>query len=194
VGQYLCAGVAPQYFPRWQALIDSIGGVLDAVSPVMVNPGDTFIAGEGPEVCILVIPHHWLGGVSLIVLARPEFVDLRWSVVTDLSDHDQIDLGKVVDRWAQGGRPPLELIGAALAREFQRPIEWSYVYQGGAARPRRVRAYLDLNGKRTRLPVFSELSLWPWPRREVVERTSLSSADPPSFRLPLSIDRLLKQA
>ena len=32
------------------------------------------------------------------------------------------------------------------------------------------------------------------PRREVVERTSLSSTNPPAFRLPVPIGRLLKHA
>ena len=38
------------------------------VTPGMVEPNETFITGERDEVCILIIPHHWLGGVGLIVL------------------------------------------------------------------------------------------------------------------------------
>jgi len=142
---------------------------------------------------MLVIPHRWLGGVSLVIVARPEWIDLRWAVVTDLRDHDQIDLGKVVDGW-----PSLDAAVQALdpvvVQELSRFIQWSCVYRGEAARPRRIRASLDLNGQLSRLDVVSEFSLWPWPRREVVERTSLSSTNPPAFRLPVPIGRLLKQA
>src|SRR2546425_6138252 len=159
----------------------------------MVDPRETFITGEREEVCILVIPHHWLGGVSLVVLARPEFVDLRWAVVSDLSDHDQIDLGYVVDRWPSVN-VPFQRLGAVLAEEFSRPIEWSCLYRGEAARPRRIRAYVNLSGNRKRLDVLSQLTLWPSPHREVIERTSLRSANAPAFRLPVPIDRLIEQA
>jgi len=193
VSQYLRVGVSAEYFPRWQALIGAVREALQAQAPGMVDPLETLITGEGEEVCILVIPHHWLGGVSLVFLARPEFVDLRWAVVSDLSDHDQIDLGHVVDRWPSSD-VPFQRLGAVLAAEFARPIEWSCLYRGQAGRPWRIRAYLNLSGDRTRLDVLSQLTLWPWPHREVIERTSLSSANAPGFRLAVPIDRLLEQA
>jgi hypothetical protein len=128
-----------------------------------------------------------------VVLARPEFIDLRWAVVSELADHDQIDLGHVVDRWPSVDSS-VQLLAAALGAEFSRPIEWRCLYRGRAATPRRIRAYVDVKGKRARLDVLSELSLWPWPRREVVERTSFASASAPTFRLPVPIGRLLEQA
>ncbi len=39
-----------------------------------------------------------------------------------------------------------------------------------------------------------KLSLLPFPRRDVTEQTSLDAAQPPAFRLPVPIDKLLPQA
>ena len=85
-------------------------------------------------------------------------------------------------------------IVASLEQELSRPIEWMCTYLGSASSPRRIRAVLDINGKRVVLHILWKPSPWPFPRREVVESTSLSSKDPPTFRLPVPIDRLLRQA
>jgi hypothetical protein len=160
----------------------------------MVDPRETFITGEGHEVCILVIPHRWLGGVSLIVRSFPPEADLLWAGVTDLSDHDQIDLGHVVARWPAGQGSYLDSLKAKVAEELSRRIEWRQIYRGRSPRPRRVTALFEHEGKRVKVDVMRRLSLWPLPRREVVERTSLDSAEPPAFRVPVPIDKLLAQA
>ena len=121
---------------------------------------------------MLVIPHRWLGGVSLVVRSSPPATDLLWAGITDLRDHDQIDLGHVVASWGQG----------------------NHLDRGGSPRPRRVTALLEHAGKRVNVDVMSKLSLWPLPQREVIEQTSLDSAEPPTFRLPVPIDKLLTQA
>jgi len=99
----------------------------------MVEPNETFISGERDEVCILIIPHYWLGGVGLIILSDPPGLDLRWAAVTDLSDHDQIDLGHVVDRWQLPVKRQMNELAASLEQELSRPIEWMCTI--AAARP-----------------------------------------------------------
>jgi len=160
----------------------------------MVDPRETFITGEGVEVCILVIPHHWLGGVSLVVRSLPAATDLLWAGVTDLSDHDQIDLGHVVARWPAGQGNHLDAVKAKLGEELSRRLEWRQTYRGMSTRPRRVMALLEHADKRIKVDVMWKLSLSPFPRREVIEQTSLDSAEPPAFRLPVPIDKLLTQA
>jgi hypothetical protein len=175
-------------------LIASVRHVLDMRSPQMVDPAETFITGEGVDVCLLVIPHRWLGGVSLIVRSDPPEIDLLWAGVTDLSYHDQLDLGYVVGRWPAAPETPLAVLEAKLAEELSRRIEWKQTYRGPSPTPRRITAVLDLDGRRVTVNVLRGLSLWPFPRRDVVEQTSLDSSEPPAFRLPVPIDKLLPRA
>ena len=160
----------------------------------MVDPTQTFITGEGVDVCILVIPHRWLGGLSLVVWSFPAGINLLWAAVTDLRDHDQIDFGYMVARWPQARTKDLGELEATLADELSRPIEWRQTYRGVSPRPRRVTAGLDQDGKRASLELLRSVSLWPLPGRDVVEQTALDAAQPPSFRLPVPIDKLLRQA
>ena len=160
----------------------------------MVDPRETFITGEGVDVCILVIPHHWLGGVSLVVRSFPPATDLLWAAVTDLSDHDQIDLGHVVARWPVGRGSSLDALKAKLGEELSRRLEWKQTYRGASTRPQRVTALFAHADTRVKVDVLWQLSLWPFHRREVIEQTSLDSAEPPAFRLPVPIDTLLAQA
>jgi hypothetical protein len=160
----------------------------------MVVPAETFITGEGVDVCVLVIPHRWLGGVSLVVRSDPPGIDLPWAGVTDLSDHDQLDLGYVVGRWRAAPETDLAELEAKLAQELSRTIKWKQTYWGPSPTPRRITAVLDHDGRRVTVTVLRSVSLWPFPRRDVVEQTSLDSAEPPAFRLPVPIDKLLPQA
>jgi len=160
----------------------------------MIDPAETFITGEGVEVCLLGIPHHWVGGVSLVVRSFPPGIDLLWAAVTDLSDHDQIDLGHVVSHWPAADDNCLDELQARLAKELSRPIEWRQTYRGRSATPGSIAAVLDHGGKRLKIGVLHTVSLWPLRRRHVFEQTSLDAAQPPAFRLPVPIDKLLKQA
>ncbi|HXN57774.1 MAG TPA: hypothetical protein VN912_04210, partial [Candidatus Angelobacter sp.] len=120
--------------------------MLDERSPQMIDPTDTFITGEGVEVCILVIPHHWLGGVSLVVRSFQLGVDLLWAAVTDLSYHDQIDLGHVICRWPAATVSHLNELQARLTEELSRQIEWRQTYWGRSATPQHITAVLDHSG------------------------------------------------
>jgi hypothetical protein len=160
----------------------------------MVNPAETFITGEGVDVCILIIPHRWLGGVSLVVRSFPPGIDLLWAAVVDLSYHDQLDLGYVVARWRTTEGTRLVELKARLTEELSRQIEWRQIYRGASATPRRITAILNDAGKRVKLDVLHQVSLLPFPRRTVMEKTGLDASQPPAFRLPVPIETLLKQA
>ena|SRR5437870_5458116 len=160
----------------------------------MIDPAETFITGEGIEVCILVIPHHWLGGVSLVVRSYPHGIDLLWAAVTDLSDHDQLDFGHVVARWSAPTSDALRELEARMAEELSRRIDWRQTYRGRSSTPRRLTAVFHDAGRRVNLDVLHSVSLWPWSRRDVVETTALDAEYPPAFRLPVPINKLLRQA
>src|SRR5207244_4983895 len=145
---------------RHGEVITAARDVLEARDPGMVEPNETFISGERDEVCILIIPHHWLGGVGLIVLSDPPGLDLRWAAVTDLIDHDQIDLGHVVDRWQLPLKRQMNQLVASLEQELSRPIEWMCTYRGSASSPRRIRAGLRLNGRRVVRDVVCTRPVW----------------------------------
>ena len=100
----------------------------------------------------------------------------------------------LVARWPAGQGNHLDAVKAKLGEELSRRLEWRQTYRGMSTRPRRVTALLEHAGKRVNVDVMSKLSLWPLPQREVIEQTSLDSAEPPTFRLPVPIDKLLTQA
>jgi hypothetical protein len=160
----------------------------------MVNPTETFVTGESVEVCILVIPHRWLGGVSLVVRSFQLGMDLLWAAVIDLSDHDQIDLGFVVRHWPSSQGMYLRELIARLAEELSRQVGWKQTYLGASGIPSRITALIDHDGRRLKLDVRHHVSVWPFTRREVVEQTALDAAQPPAFRLPVPIEKLLAQA
>jgi len=115
-------------------------------------------------------------------------------VITVLRYHDQIDLGHVVARWPSGQGYHLDALKAKLGEELSRRLDWRQTYRGVSPRPKRVTALLEHAGKRVKVDVIWKLSLWPFPKREVIEQTSLDSPEPPAFRLPVPIDKLLTQA
>src|SRR5437763_16395556 len=100
----------------------------------MVDLRETFITGEGVEVCMLVIPHRWLGGVSLVVRSSPPATDVLWGGITDSRGHDQIDLGHVVAGWRQGNRP--YALKENLGAEVSPGLDWRQPYRGGSGRLR----------------------------------------------------------
>ena len=64
--------------------------VLDSAGPITT--------GEGPEVEIVIVPHRDLDGISLVAWTDQEGARLMWAYVGDLSTHDDLDLGVVVER------------------------------------------------------------------------------------------------
>ncbi len=193
---YLDLG-APLEGEKWTRhgeAVSAVRRVLETHVPRQVDGSETFITGEGLEVCILVIPHHWLGGVSLVVWSEPPEVNLRWAAVTDLSNHDSIDLGHVVATVPVGSPGDFDQLTEKLEDELSRPIQWRYRLGGPAQSPQSVRAVFKDGDREITISVVRKLSPLPGARNEVAEQTSLSAAEAPRFRLPVPIAKLLRQA
>ena len=79
------------------------------------------MTGEGATVGIVLIPHRQLGGFCLAVVADQRAIELLWARVTDLSTHDQLDLGVNASRvpWTADWPGALE---QKLFAELDRPL------------------------------------------------------------------------
>ena len=196
MSEYLALGAARQYETSTEhgPLIARVRQELESRRPSMVEPAETFITGEGPGVALLIVPHHWLGGISLVVWSESAQIGLRWIALTDLEDHDQIDMGHPVAQWQIKGGSHLDQFAATLQHELSRRIRLSWMFQGASANPRGVNAILDIDGKTAKLSVRSQRIRWPFHQREILEQSSLSSKESPRFRLPVPLERLLSQA
>jgi len=196
MSEYLALGTVRQYETSAEHghLIARVRQELESRAPSMVEPAETFVTGEGPDVALLIIPHHWLGGISLVVWSESPQIGLRWIALTDLKDHDQIDRGHPVAHWQINGDSRLDQFAATLQSELSRPLRLNWIFQGASANPRRVSATLDLDGKTVKLCVRSQRTLLPFHQREILEETSLSSKESPRFRLPIPLEKLVSQA
>jgi hypothetical protein len=94
---------------------------LESNWPASVDPNSVLVTGEGTDVAIVLIPHRQLGGFSLGVWTDFEGIELLWAWVTDLSTHDEIDLGARVARIAWGSDWDITL-QRHLSAELERPI------------------------------------------------------------------------
>jgi hypothetical protein len=66
---------------------------LESNWPASVDRDSVTATGEHPRVQIVLIPHRQLGGFCLAVWAVSEGIEFIWAAVTDLSTHDELDLG-----------------------------------------------------------------------------------------------------
>ena len=105
------------------------------------------MTGEGPGVEIVIVPHRDLGGVSLVAWTDERGLRLVWADVGDLSTHDDLDLGLIVERipyegdWQRHFRD-------AFAAELERPIRLRA--RGGLFGPR-VECWIEAAGKSRRI-------------------------------------------
>jgi hypothetical protein len=67
--------------------------LLEARSPANVDRQSVLVTGEADLASIVLIPHRQLGGYGVAVFAHSPAIEVLWAKVTDLSDHDQLDLG-----------------------------------------------------------------------------------------------------
>jgi hypothetical protein len=102
-------------------LADLVRAVVDQEQPENIDPAAITLTGEGPEVEIVIVPHRDLDGVSLVVWTDRRGARLLWADVGDLSTHDELDLGVVVESIAYEGDWRARLQDA-IAAEFRRPI------------------------------------------------------------------------
>lgn len=102
-------------------LADLVRAVVDQVRPENIDPAATTVASEGPEVEIVIVAHRDLGGVSLVAWTDTRGARLLWADVGDLSRHDDLDLGVVVESISYDGDWRARLRDS-FAAELRRPI------------------------------------------------------------------------
>jgi len=163
-------------------LAEVVRAVLEQVQPDNVDSSAPIVIGEGPEVEIVIVPHRDLDGVSLVAWTDHATARLLWAYVGDLSRHDDIDVGVVVERMRCEG----DWYGhmrEALVAELRRTIELRTRH--GLLGGERVECRIRVNGKATRIGVLripkTESSA------EAEMTTSLVSGGRPRFSLPPSI-------
>lgn len=125
------------------SMLNVIDLVLQQHQPSNVQAEEIVVTGEGEAVCIVLIPHHQLGGVALLVWSDVRGVQLCWGRVTSLRRHDEIDL-------AVRARHPIapddvDAVADAISVEMVRPIK-------AQLRPRRfagptVECSLEIDGE-----------------------------------------------
>src|SRR5687767_9367553 len=102
-------------------LADLVSAVVKRERPENIDPAGMTVTNEGPEIEIVIVPHRDLDGVSLVVMADRRSARLLWAHVGDLSYHDDLDLGVVVESFLYEGAWRARLQEAIVA-ELRRPI------------------------------------------------------------------------
>lgn len=102
------------------SVIRAVDNVLDQGEATNVNVDEIIVTGERGAVCIVIVPHHLLGGVSLVAWSDDRGVQLSWGLITTLRRHDDIDTTVRVSPFIAPG--DTEATVNALAAEFERPI------------------------------------------------------------------------
>ena len=94
---------------------------LDSNWPASVERDSVTVTGEGSQADIVLIPHRQLGGFCLAIWANDDGIDFTWAGVTNLSTHDQLDLGLRVARFATDSASH-ENVRRQLTAEIDRPV------------------------------------------------------------------------
>jgi hypothetical protein len=164
------------------SLAELDGSVLDERRPGNVDPAGPITTGEGPEVEIVIVPHRDLDGISLVAWKDQKGARLVWAHVGDLSTHDDLDLGVVVERipfegdWR--GR-----VREALDAELGRPILLRR--RRGLLGTQLVDCWIVTAGKNKRIGVLRPSKNQQGAEKEM--KTSLSGGPRPPFSLTPSI-------
>jgi len=168
--------------------VDLVLKTLKAVKPANVDLTEVTVSGEGSAVGIVLIPHHDLGGLSLVAWCEAADVTLLWAGVTDLGRHDQIDLGQRAARLS-GADCTEGAIRAALDREFGRPIR-TRLKRTRLLRLWQLRCEVELDDRRADLFV-SNVGRPPVEGGGLVDcgETSLAGPARPAGHWPVPIER-----
>jgi len=182
--------------PQHGPLLNQIDEVLADQAPSQLSPAEVFITGEKIDTCIVLLPHHCLGGTSLIVTSRASIPartgveDSVWissAQVTELETHDEIDLGKRISiiPWRRG--QTLSRIASTLMGELERPIsvrikrsnENDVIRTDYLINPEDREKSIGSNVFRTWLP---------WRKTHITrEATRLKAETPPSICIPVPL-------
>ena len=169
-------------YPLKMNLTELVGSVLEERRPGNVDPAGPIRTGEGPEVEIVIVPHRDLDGISLVAWTDQKGARLMWAHVGDLSTHDDLDLGVVVENipfegdWR--GR-----VREALGTELGRPLLLRR--RRGLLGTHLVDCWIVTAGKNKRVGVLRPAKNQQGPDKEMT--TSLSGGRRPPFSLPPSI-------
>lgn len=158
--------------PLHAGTLKVIDHAIEQLQPANLRTDEVVVTGEGEGTCIVLMPHHQLGGVALIVWSDSKGVQLRWGQVTTLRYHDEIDLAKAVgERIATG---EIDAMAEAISAEMRRLIDVQHRPQR-VGKPR-LECSVAIDDRRRvigRLPLASEA------RFEGVLTTSLAEGSLP---------------
>jgi hypothetical protein len=164
-------------------LAELVSSVLGQVRSENVDPAGPTVTNEGPDVEIVIVPHRDLGGISLVAWLDKRSARLLWANVVDLSTHDDLDLGVVVERIALEADWRGRLRGA-IAAELDRPIELR-TRRGlfGA----RIECWIVAAGKEKRIGVLRPRTVRVGPEPDTT--TSLAGGPRPRLSFPPQISQ-----
>lgn len=160
-------------------LVDLVRAVIDEVRPENIDPAGTTVTDEGPGVEIVVVPHRDLDGVSLVARTDPRGARLLWAHVGDLSRHDDLDLGVVVESIPYEGDWRARL-REGIAAELRRPIRLQS--RTGWLRGPRAECSIVTGGKGRRIGVVRLQTTQQGRGTEMT--TSLAGGPRPWFSVP----------
>ena len=163
-------------------LAELVGSVLEERRPGNVDPAGPISTNEGPEVEIVIVPHRDLDGVSLVAWTNQRAARLMWAHVGDLSTHDDLDLGVVVERITFEGDWHGR-VREALSAELGRPILLRR--RRGLLGTQLVDCWIVMAGKNKRIGVLRPAKNQRGAEKEMT--TSLSGGPRPPFSLTPSI-------
>ena len=176
-------------------LVRATRGLLMRHVPAHVVAEETVVTGEGPIASILIIPHHWLGGTSLVLWSDADRVRILWALITSLSTHDDIDLGYTIDVVDRGRDRWLEDCLERVEWEFSRPVEVNGAFVREEEHPLQVRYSLHMNDKYVKLGArLLRSGLGRHNLRWEMEQTSLAAPRPPKIRVSVPIGEWLRFA
>ena len=164
------------------SLAELVGKVLEQGRPENLDPAATTVTNEGPDVEIVILAHRDLGGVSLVARTDKRGARLSWANVSDLTYHDDLDLGVVVERIPYEGDWRGRL-GEALAEEIRRPIRLRS--RRGLFGTPLVDCWIVTAGRDRRIGILKPSKDQVGAETEIT--TSLAGGQRPPFSLPPSI-------
>ena len=166
-------------------VVDAVRELLEEFRPLNVDLDAVTVTGEGAAVVIILVPHRDLGGVVLVVWVVERSILLSWARVSDLSTHDDLDLGVPVARIPHEGEW-LTRLRDAFAVEIRRPIrlKWQRGWLGG----KNVECVVEVDGKDKRLAVLRPSSRQLTSGAERTEIVTSLASGPLPFSIPPPLD------
>jgi hypothetical protein len=180
--------------PIHAPFLATLRSTLTAESPAGVRPEDCVMTGEGPKICIAIIPHKALDGVAMVANSTPEWVRLSWAQVTDLAYHDQLDMAVFVNRIPRSDPQWAVHLESALRSELRRPLDIQAETVGGEIVALRVSLQVDGKDRRIGRVVARRTGLFRRRDRGVAYTMTFAEPNPGPVEVPPPADHLRSQA